>query len=145
MKKQRYNLPVDILENIGSKYSPSDYHAFIAMGSGKLNRDRTRLYQFIKSLGYCFANYISSKAYIARTSQIGDNCFILENNVIQHNVKIGNNVILWSGNHIGHGTIIKDNCFISSHVVISGFCEINENTFIGVNSSIADYIKNRKR
>ena len=51
-------------------------------------------------------------------------------------VKIGNNVILWSGNHIGHHSEIGDHNFISSHVVVSGQCKIKSNCFIGVNSTI---------
>ena len=39
---------------------------------------------------------------VGTSSEIGDNCFVFEENVIQPNVRIGNNVILWSGNHIGH-------------------------------------------
>ena len=55
-------------------------------------------------------------------------------------MKIGNNVVLWSGNHIGHHSVIRDNCFISSHVVISGFCDIGENSFIGVNATLANNV-----
>ena len=51
---------------------------------------------------------------------IGDNTFIFEENVIQPFVRIGSNVVLWSGNHIGHDSVIEDHCFIASHVVISG-------------------------
>ena len=35
-------------------------------------------------------------------------------------VRIGNDVVLWSGNHIGHDSTIGDHCFIASHVVVSG-------------------------
>ena len=52
--------------------------------------------------------------------EIGENCFIFEDNTIQPFVKIGDDVVLWSGNHIGHHAEIGDHCFISSHVVISG-------------------------
>jgi len=45
---------------------------------------------------------------------------------------------MWSGNHCGHSTKIYDDCFISSHVVISGHCRIGPNTFIGVNSALAN-------
>jgi UDP-3-O-[3-hydroxymyristoyl] glucosamine N-acyltransferase len=72
---------------------------------------------------------------------VGDNCFILENNVIQPFVRVGNNVTLWSGNHIGHHSTIGDHCFISSHVVISGSCEIGENCFLGVNATVRDNVK----
>ena len=72
---------------------------------------------------------------------IGENCFIFEDNTIQPFVKIGNNVILWSGNHIGHHTTIEDHNFISSHVVVSGQCLIKSNCFIGVNSTIGHAVE----
>lgn len=134
-------LDVVPIENMNVRFSPVDYDAFIAISSTKLNTLRTRLYSYVKSLGYTMASYISSKAYIGHEVKLGDNCFIMENNVIQSFATIGNNVVLWSGNHIGHNSIIHDNCFISSHVVVSGFCEIGGNCFIGVNSSIADNVK----
>jgi sugar O-acyltransferase (sialic acid O-acetyltransferase NeuD family) len=134
-------LPVDDFEDMQEKYDPNIYYSFVAISSGHLNRDRTKLYKLAKEKGYKIASYISSKAFVWRNVKIGENCFVFENNVIQPNVEIGNNVTLWSGNHIGHRSIIRDNCFISSHVVISGFCEIEENTFMGVNSCVADYIK----
>jgi UDP-3-O-[3-hydroxymyristoyl] glucosamine N-acyltransferase len=91
-------------------------------------------------MGYKMASYISSEAFVWKDVEVGDNCFILEGNVLQSFTKIGNNVTLWSGNHIGHESIIRDNCFISSHVVIAGACEIKENCFIGVNVSVADCV-----
>lgn len=135
------DLPVVEFENLGTKYSPNQYHAFVAISSTHLNRDRTKLYHSTKEKNYQIASYISSKAFVWHNAKIGENCFIFENNVIQANVKIGNNVTLWSGNHIGHRTVLEDNCFISSHVVISGFCQIGKNTFMGVNSCVADHIK----
>lgn len=134
-------LPVVEFEEIEQKYNPQDFYAFVAISSGHLNRDRSKIYHAAKTKNYRIASYVSSKAFVWHNVQIGENCFILENNVIQTNVKIGNNVTLWSGNHIGHRTIIQDNCFIASHVVISGFCEVGENTFMGVNSCVADQVK----
>jgi len=61
--------------------------------------------------------------------------------VLQYKVRIGNNVVLWSGNHIGHQTVINDHVFISSHVVVSGYCEVGEHCFLGVNSCIADFVR----
>ena len=55
--------------------------------------------------------------------------------------KLGNYIVLWSGNHIGHHSTIRDNVFIASHVVISGFCDIGENSFIGVNATFANNVR----
>ena len=135
------NCPVLDFEDIENTFSPTEFSAFVAMGSGELNYARTRLYKQTKNKGYNLASYISSRAFVWHNVKIGENCFIMENNVLQPFTSIENNVIMWSGNHLGHQSIIHDNCFITSHVVISGYCEIGHNTFIGVNSSIADGVK----
>jgi sugar O-acyltransferase (sialic acid O-acetyltransferase NeuD family) len=132
-------LPVVPFETIEKKYPAKEYLLFIALGYKNRNKIRTQRYLEAKQKGYKLATYISSKATYYGTP-VGDNCFILENNVIQPFVSIGNNVTLWSGNHIGHHSKIMDNCFISSHVVISGNCIIKEGCFLGVNSTLRDNI-----
>lgn len=139
-KSELFGLPVTDFELIEEHYSPADYHAFVAVSYTRLNRVRARLYREAKRKGYRFVSYISSRAFVWRNAEIGENCFIMENNVIQYGVRIGNNVVLWSGNHVGHQTVIHDNVFVSSHVVISGYCEIDENCFLGVNSCLANNI-----
>lgn len=135
-----FDLPVVSLDELRQHYNIKEYEIFVALGSGHLNRDRMKIYNEIKNIGYKCASYVSSKAFTWRDVEIGENCFILENNVLQSGVKIGNNVTLWSGNHIWHMTEIQDNCFISSHCVISGFCNIGKNCFLGVNSTFVDNI-----
>ncbi|PHR59447.1 MAG: sugar O-acyltransferase [Arcobacter sp.] len=130
------NLPVVPFEKLEYIYSPDEYEVYVAISSGKLNRNRTKVYNEAKAKGYRCASYISSKAFVWKNVEIGENCFIFEDNTLQPFVKLENNITLWSGNHIGHNTIIKDNCFISSHCVISGFCKIGENSFLGVNCTI---------
>lgn len=135
------NLPIVDFEEVIEVYPPSEYEMFAAASFGKLNTLRQKMYEKGKKLGYKFASYISSNAFKWHNAIIGENSFVFEENVIQFKVKIGNNVILWSGNHIGHQTEIEDHCFISSHVVISGFCKIGRNSFLGVNSSFNDEIQ----
>ena len=136
-----FDLPVVPFEELETLYPPSEYALFVAISYTKLNRVRARLYGLAKSRGYRFVSYVSSRAFVWRNVKIGENCFILENNVLQYSVTIGNNVVLWSGNHIGHQTIVRDHCFVSSHVVISGYCEVGEYCFLGVNSCVANNVK----
>ena len=135
------NLPVIDFALIESFYPKTEIELFVGASFNKLNRSRMKMYRAAKAKGYSCASYISSKAFIWHTAEIGENAFILENNVIQHKVKIGHNVILWSGNHIGHQTTIEDNVALSSHCVISGFCTIGANSFLGVNCTFNDKIK----
>jgi sugar O-acyltransferase (sialic acid O-acetyltransferase NeuD family) len=133
-------LPVVEIEEIDQAYPASEFSAFVAVSSVRLNRNRAELYDYIKSKNYKLVSYISSRAFVWDNVEIGENCFILENNVLQPFTKIGDNVTMWSGNHIGHRSLVGDHVFISSHCVISGFCEIGKFSFLGVNSTLADKI-----
>ena len=131
--------PLFDFDTLFTRFSPSEYKLFMPIGYKKMNSIRQNKYLAAKASGYQFHTYISPKA-ICHASDIGENTFILENNVIQPFVKVGNNCILWSGNHVGHHSVIADHCFISSHVVISGSVSIGSNSFLGVNSTIADNV-----
>ena len=140
-KDTLFGLPVIPFEDIENLYNPTKYKMFIAVSFTELNRVRTKLYKQAKSKGYTLASYVSSKAFVWRNVEIGENCFILENVTVQRGAKIGNNVTVWSGSLIGHRTVIGENCFVASHVAISGFCEVGENCFLGVNSCTVGGLK----
>lgn len=136
-EETKFDLPIIDFKNIEDFYPPDKYDLYIAIGYVNLNKTRARYYDEAKAKGYKLITYISSKATVW-TKDIGDNCFILEDNTIQPYVKIGNNVVFWSGNHIGHHSTIEDHCYITSHSVISGHCRIKEYTFVGVNATLRD-------
>ncbi len=129
--------PVIAFEQVEKSHSPDEYKFFAPMSHARMNQLRAKVYQEIKDKGYDCISYISSKASIF-DNEIGENCFILEDNTIQPFTKIGNNVVLWSGNHIGHHGEIKDHVLFTSHVVMSGHCVINEYSFFGVNATLRD-------
>ncbi len=134
------DLPIVPFEDIDKQFHPSEFTMFAASTYNKLNRVRALMYNKAKQKGYNMANYISSKAFVWRNVELGDNVFIFEMNVVQHKVKIGNNVMLWSGNHVGHQSILGDHVYLSSHCVISGFCHIGNSSFLGVNCTLNDNI-----
>jgi sugar O-acyltransferase (sialic acid O-acetyltransferase NeuD family) len=134
-------LPVVPFEQLTESYPPERYELFIALAYSKLNLIRKEKYLFSKQMGYVLASFVSPHATVLNNNQIGDNCFIFEDNTIQPFVTLGNNITLWSGNHIGHHSSIGDHCFIASHAVISGGVEIGESCFIGVNATLRDHIR----
>ena len=134
-------LPVVPFEQVENEYSPDDYEMLVMISYAKVNQLRAMKYAEAKKKGYRLISFVSSKASVWPDTVIGDNSFIMENNVIQPCAAIGSNVILWSGNHIGHHTTISDHCFIASHVVVSGSVDVGEYSFLGVNATIRDNIK----
>lgn len=133
-------LPVIPFEEAERQFAPADYDMFVALSYAKLNAIRAEKCREAKRKGYGLATYVSSRATTWPGLEVGENCFILEDNTIQPFVVIGDNVTLWSGNHIGHHARIGSNCFITSHVVVSGGVAIGEGSFIGVNATIRDHV-----
>jgi sugar O-acyltransferase (sialic acid O-acetyltransferase NeuD family) len=131
-------LPVEPFETIEEVYKPPEFRFFAPMSHRRMNRARAQIYAAIKKKGYELITYCSSKATLFSNVEIGDNCFILEDNTLQPFVRIGNDVCLWSGNHIGHHSVIQDHVFFTSHVVLSGHCTVEPYCFFGVNATIRD-------
>jgi sugar O-acyltransferase (sialic acid O-acetyltransferase NeuD family) len=133
-------LPLLDFETVPATYPPDRHQMFVALSYTKMSRLRADKYHQAKASGYELVSYISSKCTFLTDHAVGDNCFILEDNTIQPFVKIGNNVILWSGNHIGHDSVIEDHCFLASHIVVSGHVHIHSYCFVGVNATLRNGI-----
>jgi sugar O-acyltransferase (sialic acid O-acetyltransferase NeuD family) len=131
-------LPVIPFEQLGHAHPPSECAMLVAIGFRGVNKARAEVYDRCKREGYELITYVSSRASQSGERNLGDNCFVFEENVIQPNVKLGNDVIVWSGNHIGHDSEIGDHCFIASHAVISGNVSIGPYCFVGVNATVRD-------
>jgi sugar O-acyltransferase (sialic acid O-acetyltransferase NeuD family) len=136
-----FGLPVLPFEEIERRYPPGEYAMFVAITYSGLNKHRAAKLAAVKAKGYECLSYVSTRATVWPGLNHGENCLILENNVIQPHVTIGDDVYLWSGNHIGHHTRIGDHVYIASHVVVSGAVDIGDYSFIGVNATLRDNIK----
>jgi sugar O-acyltransferase (sialic acid O-acetyltransferase NeuD family) len=133
-------LPVVPFEEVQTIYPPGDFKMFIAVGYAQMNKLRESKYHAAKELGYDLVTYLSSTATVWPGTSIGDNCFIMEQTVIQPLVTIGNDVVMWSGCHINHESEIQDHCFLSSDVVVAGLTTIEPNCFLGLHATIRNEI-----
>lgn len=133
-------LPALAFEDVDQTHPAQDFCFFAPMSPKNMNRDRERVFNEIRAKGYRMISYVSSKATLF-DNEIGENCFILENNTLQPFTRVGNNVVLWSGNHLGHHSHIHDHVTFTSHVVMSGHCDIGAYSFLGVNSTLRDGIR----
>ena len=129
-------LPVIPFEQVCEAFPPQECRMFVAIGFKRLNKARAEVCARVKDSGYELASFISSKAISWGEWSHGEHCFVLEQNVIQPFVQIGNDVVLWSGNHIGHDVVVGDHCFLSSQVVLSGRVRVGAYSFLGVNTSV---------
>lgn len=130
-------LPVVPFETVQTAFPPADYKILVFMGFEKMNQLRRDKYLEAKAKGYECITYLSSHLTSVETPVIGENCFILEGQILNMDVRIGDNVVMWSGNHIGDGSRIMDHCWLSSHVCIAGSVTIEPLSVLGINASVS--------
>ena len=127
-------------ESVEKTFPPSEFQMLVAIGHTRLNALRKEKFNAAKAKGYQLASYISPDNHVWENAKFGDNCLVLENQVIQPNVNVGDDTVIWSGNHFGHDVKIGNHVFIASHAVIGGGASIGDNCFIGMNATIRNHV-----
>jgi sugar O-acyltransferase (sialic acid O-acetyltransferase NeuD family) len=138
-------LPVVPFEQIQEQFPPDQFDFIFPAGFQLSNPYNTNIfrrdrYQLIRSMGYQFVNYISSRAQVADNVVIGENVLIYEGAIVQPFVEIGNNTIIRSGVNLGHHCMVQDHCFVSAEVTVGSRTRIGPQTFIGLNTTILNSI-----
>jgi len=136
-----HDLPVVPFEEVETRFPPDDYRMLILLGYQEMNQLRARKYLQAKAKGYTLASYVSSDIFRPEELSVGENCFILDNQSICLDVKIGNNVVMWSSNHAGDLSVIHDHAWISSHVTIAAEVTVGESCFLGIGAFISNNVK----
>ncbi len=134
-------LPVVGFENVEKEYPPEEFSMFIALAYSEMNKKRRKFFDEAKNKGYELYSYIHPSTKIWDEFEMGENCFILAENIIQPFVKIGDNVLIGSNNLISHNTIIEDNCFLTSNITLGGHITIGANSFVGLSATINQRVK----
>lgn len=133
--------PVIPFSRIENEIPPGEGQMFVLLGFQRMNALRAEKVAQAKGKGYTLASYISSRILGWERPKFGENCFILEGNIFNYDVQVGDDVVMWSGNHIGDFSIIEDHVFISSHVVLAGDVRIGANSFLGINATISNSVQ----
>lgn len=132
-------LPLVPWEDLEQYFPPDRVELLGPLSYRRMNEFRRDRHQEGRARGYGFASFIHPDCHIY-TTDIGENCFILENNVIQPFARIGTGVMMWSGNHVGHHSTIGDYTFVASQSGFGGGATIGERCFVagqvGVESGI---------
>jgi sugar O-acyltransferase (sialic acid O-acetyltransferase NeuD family) len=140
-RKEFMGRPVIPFSRIEQEAPPAECRMFLPLGFQNMNALRASKYAEAKAKGYILESYVSSRVLAWQRPRFGENCFILEGNVFNYDVQVGNDVVLWSACHIGDLCVIEDHAWISSHAVLSGEVTIGANCFLGVNATVSNYVK----
>jgi sugar O-acyltransferase (sialic acid O-acetyltransferase NeuD family) len=133
-----HDLPVVAFENVEQRFPPDRYKFLILLGYQAMNGLRAEKYAAAKGKGYSFISYVNSQFYRAEELDVGENCFILDNQSISLDVKIGNNVVMWSSNHVGDLSRIGDHSWLASHVTVAAEVEVQPYCFLGIGATVGN-------
>lgn len=122
-------LPLIAWEDLERSYKPSKVKLLGPLSYRRMNELRRDRHREGHERGYEFTRFIHPASHIY-THDIGENSFILENNVIQPFVRIGAGAMIWSGNHIGHHSVVGEHCFMASQVGLGGGTEVGSRCFL---------------
>jgi len=133
-----HDLPVVAFEDVERRFPPDQYKFLVLLGYQGMNGLRAEKYLAAKAKGYSFISYVNSQFYRAEDLNIGENCFILDNQSISLDVKIGNNVVMWSSNHVGDLSTIGDHSWLASHVTVAAEVNVRPYCFLGIGATIGN-------
>lgn len=131
-------LAIVALDEAPKHFPPDQVLAFVPLGATGLNSVRRQKYEALKALGYDFISYVHGSNSIVGRCEIGENCFVLENQSVNFDAVIENNVVVWSGCQIGDRSCIRSHAFLASHVVLNGDVEIGEEAYLGSNCNVTN-------
>lgn len=134
-------LPVVAFEDVERHFPPDHFRMMVLLGYKGMNTLRQQRYDAAKAKGYTLESYVASDIFRVEPISVGENCFILDNQSISLDVRIGNNVVMWSSNHIGDMTTIADHAWLTSHCTIAASVEVGERAFLGIGCTIGNCVR----
>ncbi len=134
------NLPVVSFEEVENHFPIETHHIFAAIGY-KSMRTRRMLFEKMSLKKYTIASYISSRAIIDDSNEIGHNCTILPGAILEPFVKIDSNCFINTGVVICHHSKIQAHCFLAAGSLIGGYVVIEECSFVGFRATVIQQLQ----
>lgn len=131
------DLPQIAFEDVEGIYPPSDFDMVVLDAS--LNQDTT-LFDNAKSKGYKLRNYISKRSVVFHDVKMGENNIIFEQCYIGPESIMQDNNIIRQQVYIGHELTMGSHVVITASSTIGGVCTIEDKVYIGLNTTISNNI-----
>jgi UDP-N-acetylbacillosamine N-acetyltransferase len=101
-------------------------------------RARQRVFLRLQRDGHDIANYISPRADISRSVQMGTGNILMPGVVIEPLARIGSGNLFWSRTLICHEVTVGDHNYIAANCVVGGHSKIGDLCFMGNSSTTID-------
>lgn len=114
--------------------------ALVAVGQIKSHILRSALFSTLVEMGYQLPTIISPNAYVSPSSKIGAGSIIMHGAIVNAGAQIGKNCIINSQSLVEHDVTIADHCHVSTGAIINGEVQVGEGCFIGSRSVIKECV-----
>lgn len=131
------NFSINEIKNIKSEYK----NAHISFGQITDLKSRSKMFNKLKKLGYCFPKIISKNCYLSKNSSVGEGTIIFNNVFINTGVDIGVNCIINNCSILEHNVVVGNHTHVAPGAIINGDVKIGKNCFIGSGAIIKQGIK----
>lgn len=135
-----FDHPVVDLANLAEHYPPGNFNVLIAIGYRDLNRNRERIFNRLKAMGYMIETYIHPDAKVY-SSRIGEGSIIMPNVFIDVHAQIGANTVVWGNCSVAHHAKVGANCWLATGCVLSAGAELGANSFVGVSATVVNNVR----
>lgn len=135
-----FGKPVVALERLPDFFSSSEVSLLMAVGYGDLNRNRQKIYESVKGMGYTIETYIHPDAKVY-TESVGEGSIIMPNAFVDVFCEIGVNAVIWGNCSLAHHAKVGNHCWLATGCVLSGSAELGDNSFVGVGATIVNQVK----
>lgn len=135
-----FDLPVVPFSQVEEQYPPSAFEMMVAVIDLKYMATRVEKFTAAKEKGYTLASCVSGNAMVWPPVDMGENCFIGSDVVINPSAKIGDNVFISPGIVIPHDTVIGDHSFFAVGVAMAGCVTIEPHCFFGAGAILRNNV-----
>ncbi len=135
-----FEAPVVGLSALPDRFTPQDVAIVMAMGYGAVNGHRRSMFERLKAMGYAIETYLHPQAMIHTAHPIGEGSVVLPGALVEPEVRVGANTMIWGNVTIAHHAVVGDHCWVASGAVVSGKASIGDQCFIGVNATIVNAV-----
>lgn len=124
-----------------SGYSPDQASAFTAFDNRFLNFKRLELMGLVKSRGFKLEPFVSPRALVSQTAQVGENCFVDDGATLGPRAELQYNCFLGARGVIGMDAKVGHSVWIEPAAVVGCGAKIGPHTTVGTGVIIADGVE----
>lgn len=129
-------------EEFEKKYTPTDLSSigYIISIGNPYGHIRVKLHKMLKEKGLRPVSFADNSSLISRSAIHGEGLQVMPAALIQNNVQIGDQCIIYTRALVDHDCVLNDGVEIGPGAVLCGRITVGENSWVGANSTIRERI-----